>query len=121
MKIIIKGYLKNLTENETNSFQIPAIKRKNKISYIINNEKYTLNILPTNKLILIRENNEIKNTLYFELNKTLSSVYTIKENNLTIEIAIKTLNIVIKENTINIIYLVKDSNNKYEYNIEMSD
>ena len=121
MKIKLKGYLKNKTDNELTKFSCKAIKTKNKISYIIDKDKYTLNILSPNKLILLRENNEIKSILYFENNKCISSLYTIKENNLTLEIDIKTQSIVMNDNNINIIYVVKDSNNEYEYNIEMSD
>ena len=121
MKIKIKGYLKNITENTETQINTTAIKTKNKISYIIDKDKYTINILSPNKLILLRENNEIKNIIYFESNKTTQSLYTIKENDLTLEIDIKTINIVINNNNINIIYLVKDSNTKYDYNIEMRD
>lgn len=121
MKIKVKGYLKDITNNKIDSFSISAIKNKNKISYILNNDKYTLKIVSPKKLILLRENKDMNSILYFESNKCLSSLYTIKENNITLEIDIKTLKIVMNDNIINIIYLVKDSDNKYEYYIEMSD
>lgn len=121
MKIKVKGYINNITDKYKNDFNTSAIKTKNKISYIIDNDKYILNILSSKKLILVRENNEIKSTIYFEQNKTISSLYTLKEKDITLEIDIKTLDIKTTENKITITYLVKDSNNKYEYNIEMSD
>lgn len=121
MKIKVKGYINNITDESKTVFSTSAIKTKNKISYILNNDKYILNILSPKKLILVRENNEMKSTIYFEKNKTISSLYTLKEKDITLEIDIKTLDIKVEEKQITITYLVKDSNNKYEYNIEMSD
>jgi len=121
MKIKINGYIKDINNNIITRFTEKAIKTKTKISYILNNEKYTLKIITFKKLVLIRENNEIKNIIYFELNKTISSEYIIKQNNITLDIDIKTLDLVINHNIINIMYLVIDSQSKYEYKIEMSD
>ena len=58
--------------------------------------------------------------MYFKKNKVISSIYTVKQNNITLEIDILTNNLEIKPNNIKIIYTVIDSNIVYEYNIEMS-
>lgn len=121
MKIKVKGYLKNITNDTINNFSISAIRNKDKISYVLDNDKYILKILSPNQLVLLRENTEIKSIIYFQKNKNLPSLYTLKKKDLTLEINIKTLNIVINDNSINIIYLVNESNEKFEYNIEMSD
>ena len=59
--------------------------------------------------------------MYFETNKKTSTEYTLKEKNISIPIDIKTTNIKITATKINIQYTVIDSNENYEYNIEMSE
>lgn len=121
MKIKIKGTLKNITDNEFNDFSTTAIKDKNKYKYIIDNEKYLLNIINSNKVVLNRNNKEIESTIYFEKNKKIPSLYTLKENNITLEIDVLTTNLEITEKNIKILYTIIDSNTSYEYNIEMSE
>ena len=59
--------------------------------------------------------------MYFNKDTNTFSNYTIKDNNITLNIGIKTINMYNDNNSIKIEYLIKDSNNKYEYYIEMSD
>ena len=113
--------LKNITNKETIEISTHAIKDKNKYKYIIDNEKYILSIINNKKVILNRNNNEIESTMYFEENKQLPSLYTLKDNNITIDIDILTNNIEITNNKIKILYTIIDSNIVYEYNIEMSE
>ena len=120
-KINIKGYLKDITNNETTKINSKAIKDKQKLSYYIDKEKYTLKISSPTKIIINRSTKEIDSTLYFELNKVLLASYMIKENNLSLDISIRTNKIELNENYIKILYTVIDSNNDYEYYIEMSE
>lgn len=120
-KINLKGYLKNLTNNEKTIIETNAIKNNQKISYYLNKEKYNIKIISPNKIILTRTTNEIDSTLYFEINKTHQAIYLIKENNLSLEINIRTNNIELTDKHIKITYTVIDSNNDYEYYIEMSE
>lgn len=120
IKIKVKGYLKNIDEGIITNIDTFGIKNKNKITY--NEETVTNTILQEdNKIILIRENDEFKNILIFDLNKETISEYLLKENNLTIELNIKTNLVEIEDNNIKVRYLVIDSDNEYEYSIEMSD
>ena len=120
IKIRIKGFLKDIDEGTITNIDTFGIKNKNKITY--NEETVTNTILQEeDKLILIRENNEFKNILIFDLNKETISEYLLKENDLTIELNIKTNLVEIDDNYIKVRYLVIDSDNEYEYNIEMSD
>ena len=120
IKIKVKGYLKDIDEGIITNIDTFGIKNKNKITY--NEETVTNTILQEdNKLILIRENDEFKNILIFDLNKETISEYLLKENDLTIELNIKTNLVEIDDNYIKVRYLVIDSDNEYEYNIEMSD
>ena len=120
IKIRIKGFLKDIDEGTITNIDTFGIKNKNKITY--NEETVTNTILQEeDKLILIRENDEFKNILIFDLNKETISEYLQKENHLTIELNIKTNLVEIDDNYIKVRYLVIDSDNEYEYNIEMSD
>ena len=120
IKIRIKGFLKDIDEGTITNIDTFGIKNKNKITY--NEETVTNTILQEeDKLILIRENDEFKNILIFDINKETISEYLLKENDLTIELNIKTNLVEIEDNYIKVRYLVIDSDNEYEYSIEMSD
>lgn len=120
IKIRIKGFLKDIDEGTITNIDAFGIKNKNKITY---NEETVANTVlqEDDKLILIRENDEFKNILIFDLNKETISEYLLKENDLTIELNIRTNLVEINDNYIKVRYLVIDSDNEYEYNIEMSD
>lgn len=121
MKINLKGQITNLTNNEKKSFETKAIKTKNKLSYMLDNEKYVLYLPSVNKLILNRETPEINSTIYFEPQTITTSFYKIKDNDITLEINIKTNQMEITDTTIKIVYTVLDSSIEYEYKIEMSE
>lgn len=120
-KVKINGYLNNITDNTKENFNLTGIKNKNNISYIHEDTKYKLKIFSIDKVILQRENSEMKHTFIFEKGKTNDSIYYMKENGFNLEIEIQTLYIEIEENIIKICYLVKETNTKYEYKIEMSE
>lgn len=120
-RIHLKGYLKDITNNKTNNIDTTAIKTNKKILYYLDKEKYTLKIVSPTRLILNRNTYEIDSTLYFELNKEIPANYIIKENDLSLEINIRTNKIEINDKYIKILYTVIDSNNNYEYYIEMSE
>ena len=116
----VNGYLENITENTKIPITSKGIKDKHKLTY---HEKDTKNILKinSNQVILIRENEEFKNILIFTLDKNTVSSYLVKENNIELELNIKTTELTIKDNHINVVYTVIESNCEYEYNIEVSD
>ena len=111
MKININGYIKNINTNEKQAINSISIYNKNKISYFDNNNKYTIKLPSKDKLILIRENNDILSTMCFKKNKTIECNYIIKTNDIT-------LSLEINDKYIKVLYLVNDSNTKYEYYIE---
>ena len=121
MKLSIKQSLKNLSDNNKTITYIEGQKNKNNITYQIDNEKHILKIISPNKIILNRNNDNIECTLYFEKNKKTSSLYFLKEEGYNIEIDIKTTSLEINDNIIIINYTVIDSNENYEYIIEMSE
>ena len=121
MKIHLKGYLKDITNDEIINIDTFAIKKDNQITYYLDKEKYIINIVNPTKLILNRITSEIETTLYFEDGKTKNADYLLKENNLSLKIAIRTNKILLSNRYIRINYSVIDSNNDYDYYIEMSE
>jgi len=120
IKIRVKGYLKDIDEGKITNIDCLGIKNKDKISYL--EDKVTNIIKQEDDVIyLIRESDEFKNILKFKINTETVSEYLLKENNFTIELNIKTTNIEKNDNSIKISYIVIDSDNEYEYYIEMSD
>ena len=120
IKINIKGYLKNITENTQELIDTQSIKKDNKISYIIDNTKYIL-IIENNKVTLLRENNEFSNGIIFIENSTTTSEYYLKESSYSLEFNIETTKLIINKNKIDITYKILESENIYNYVLEVSD
>ena len=119
IKIKVKGYLRNITENEIISFEENAIKNKDKISYVSDGIKSILKI-DNNDLILVREGNDFVNTFLFN-NKNSRCNYLLKENGLDVNIDIKTITIDIGGNNVLVKYVVLDSECEYEYKLEIDN
>lgn len=119
IKIKVKGYLKNITENELLEFEEKGIKNKNKITYYNDNVK---NIIKFNdkEIILIRESDDFVNTFVFNRNDSYSN-YLLKENNYDIDLAVNTIMMNILDNSIYIKYVINETNCEYEFKIEVSD
>ena len=107
--------------NECNTFKTKAIYQKDRIKYIYENDKYVLNIISSKELILKRNTQEIESIINFEESKITTSIYYMKQQNISLEIKILTKKIIISDKKIKILYTVIDSNIDYEFNIEMSD
>jgi len=120
IRVRIKGHLKNTEEREYFEIDVIGIKNKNKITYNENNIKNTIYI-NNDELILIRENDEFKNILNFIENKKTVTSYLLKESNTEIELNIKTESLLISDNSIEIVYMIIETDNIYEYKIEVSD
>ena len=118
IKKIINGYLKNITENTCDNFNIPAIINKNKINYIFNDTKHIIHI-NNNEIILLRENKDMKNILTLSKNRSILSEYIIKSNNIQVDILVETLDLLIEEDLIYVQYKIPDSNCVYEYRINI--
>lgn len=118
IKIAIKGHLKSINDNEKSVIDVIAMKKENKIQYILDNVTHKIE-LKENKIILIRENNEFRSTLEFIKGKKNKSYYLLKEKNFCVDINIETIELEYKDNFIKIVYEVLDSNEKYEYMLEM--
>ena len=120
IKIKVKGYLKNLTENTEEIINTKALKNSNIISYITDNIKYKL-IVDKNKVTLIRESNEYSHGMIFEENIQHKTDYYIKATNYSLEFNIVTTKLIIDKNKIDITYKIIESENIYNYVLEMSE
>ena len=120
IKVKIKGFLKNKNEKEEEKIDTFGIKKNNTISYIYNDIVYKL-ILETNKVILQRQNNEFSHEIKFETGKTYKSEYFLKELHHSLEFNIETISIKQDQNKIDIEYKVQETENIYNYVIELSD
>ena len=119
IKIRVKGYLKNITDNEMLEIDEKAIKNKNKITFSSDNVKNIIKI-NDNDIMLVREGNDFINTFVFNKEKS-SCNYYLKDNNYDVDIDINTISMDVNDNSICIKYLIVDSNSEYEYKLEMSD
>lgn len=119
IRIKVKGYLKNITENKFIKFEEKAIRNKNKISFTFDDTKYIIKLLDS-EVILIREGKDFINTFVFNKNNSKSN-YLLKDNNYDIDIDVELNNMNICDNYLDIAYKIIDTDNLYEFRIEMSD
>lgn len=121
IRILIKGYLKNISENEIVNFECKGIKNKNKVTYVDNDVRFNIKINDDN-VMLIRDGADFINTFIFDKNKKNSiSNYLIKENNCDVDIDIDVIDLKIDDDIIYIKYLISETNCIYEYKFEMRD
>ena len=121
IRILIKGYLKNISENEIVNFECKGIKNKNKVTYVDNDVRFNIKINDDN-VMLIRDGADFINTFIFDKNKKNSiSNYLIKENNCDVDIDIDVIDLKIDDDIIYIKYLITETNCIYEYKLEMRD
>lgn len=119
IRIKVKGYLKNITDNDVLFFEENAIMNKDKIVYSNNDVKTTIKVNDT-EIILIREGNDFVNTFCFNMKKSTCN-YLLKENNYDFDIEVKTIDMNINENMIYIKYLIVDSDIEFEYKLDIID
>ena len=121
IRILIKGYLKNISENEIVNFECKGIKNKNKVTYVDNDVRFNIKINDDN-VMLIRDGADFINTFIFDKNKKNSiSNYFIKENNCDVDIDIDVIDLKIDDDIMYIKYLISETNCIYEYKLEMRD
>ena len=119
IRILIKGYLKNITDNEMLEFEEKAIKNKDKITFTNDGVKTSIKI-DEDRILMIRDGNDFVNCFDFNI-KNSSCNYLLKANNYDVNINITTIKMDINENNIYIKYVIVDSSCEYEYKLEMSD
>lgn len=119
IRIKIKGYLKNITDNEIFEFEEKGIKNKDRITFNNNNVKYSIKC-NNSEIILIRDGDDFINTFVFN-KKNSNSNYLLKENGYDMDMEVITSNMEISDELIYIEYEIISTSCKYEFKIEMSE
>ena len=120
IKIKVKGYLENKANDEKLLIDTFGIRNKKNLSYKQEDVIYKIKIFD-NKIILIRENSDFINTFIFEKNKNTKSEYYLKKYATNIDIELRTQELFIDDEKIEIRYIIKDTSEEYHYIIEMSE
>ena len=120
IKIKVQGYLENKENNIKELIDTFAIKNKQNIIYNHNNIKHKI-VFDKKNILLIRENEEFIHSFNFKLNEETDSVYYIKEYSTNLNIPIITKKLNISDSLIEIKYLIKETEDEYEFVLEMSD
>lgn len=120
IKVKIKGFLLNKSDQTKILFDTFGINSKNQITYQKDGIKYKLT-LSNEKVILTRESSEFNHGMVFSLNQTTKTSYYLKELNSSIDVSLLTTNLVLTDNLITIQYTIIDTNTEYLFKIEMSE
>ena len=118
IKIKVKGYLENISEKTKEIIDTHAIKNKNKITYSNKETSYKLEFVD-NKIILIRDNKDFSHKFIFDIDNITESEYYIKELNTSIDVLIRTKNLIYNDKKIKIDYEIIDSQLNYSYVLDM--
>lgn len=116
----LKGYIKNITENEQTKINTTAIKTADEIKFLLDSTQNKLQI-KDDKAIFIRKDHEKEMSFTFCQDTETEVVIKLLENGLYVNVPIKTTNLEITENNINIFYTIIDNNIKYELKIQLED
>ncbi len=113
-------YCIGLKKNKNNKHSTTATITRNKIVYQEHNVLVAV-IKDKEKINIIRENNDFKQIIKFNVNKKTISEYYIKDMNTSIEFNIITKNIIIEKDYIHIEYFIEETNEDYEYELSYKE
>lgn len=121
-KIIINSnvFSKNEEERLTN---VKAILKDGTINYKNNGVNVIVTLLK-DKIILVRENDNMKLTLEFEENKNLITKYVIKDLEVEIKVETKTNRLIINNNNFEIeyeLFMNDEFSDTFNYKVEWSE
>lgn len=119
IRIKVKGYLKNITDNEIFEFVEKGIKNKDKITFNNNDIKYSIKY-NTDEVVMVRDGNDFVNTFVFK-EKNSKSNYFLKENGYDMDMDVVVGNMQIDDKLMYIEYEIVSTSCKYEFKIEMSE
>ena len=119
IRIKVKGYLRNITDNEIFEFEERGIKNKDKITFNNNDIKYSIKC-NDNEIMMIRDGNDFVNTFIFNNNNSKSN-YLLKENGYDMDMEVNVSNMKSNDKLIYIEYEIVSTSCKYEFKIEMSE
>lgn len=121
-KIIINSNVFSKNEEERLT-SVLAILKDGIINYKNDGVKVNITLLK-DKIILVRENDNMKLTLEFEENKTLTTKYVIKDLGIGIKVETKTKRLLINNNSFEIeyeLFMNGEFSDTFSYNLEWSE
>lgn len=121
-KIIINSNVFSKNERERLN-NVKAILKDGKITYKKDDINVSITLLK-DKIILIRENDDMRLNLEFEKNKTLTTKYVIKELGIEIKVETKTKKLLINNNSFEIeyeLFMNGEFSDNFNYSVEWSD
>ena len=108
------------SEKTKTNIEEKGIKIKNKITYYEDDIKTNI-IINKEELIIKRENNEFLNLIKLNIEKETDIIYYLKDQDLSINLPIRTKYIKLEDNIIEVKYKMLDSNSEYIYRIEIKE
>lgn len=121
-KIIINGLVSSKSNKETINNE-KAIYKDNNITYKLNGVLVNIKLLD-NRVLITRENDEMKLSLEFEEYKNISSKYLVKDLNLNIKVETKTKKLVMEDSKLEIeydLYMNDEFSDSFTFNLEWRD
>ncbi len=121
-KIIINSNVFSKNEEERLT-SVLAILKDGKINYKNNGINVCITLLK-DKIILVRENDDMKLTLEFENNKTLTTKYIIKQLGIEVRVETKTKRLIINNNGFEIeyeLFMNGEFSDSFNYDLEWRD
>ena len=121
IRIKVKGYLRNITDNEIFEFEERGIKNKDKITFNNNDIKYSIKC-NDNEIMMIRDGNDFVNTFIFNIFFIhIIPSKSLKENGYDMDMEVNVSNMKSNDKLIYIEYEIVSTSCKYEFKIEMSE
>lgn len=121
-KIVINGKVFSKNDEELIN-NVKAVYKDNKITYKLNGIMVNISFF-SSKVLITRENDDMRLDLEFEENKNLISKYLIKDLRLNVKVETRTKKIIRNDNNLLIEYdlFLNDSfSDSFTFNLEWSD
>lgn len=119
IRVKIKGFLKNITENHVMNFNENGIRNKQKVFFKKDDVKYNIKIF-NDEIIMVRETEDYINSFVFNKKNAISN-YLLKKNNYSLDINIDVQELSIDDNFFYVKYVIVDTSCTYVFRIEMGN
>ncbi len=121
-KIMINGGVFSKNDEELID-NVKAVYKDNVIAYNLNGITIKITTFP-DKLLITRENDDMKLNLEFEENKRLVSKYLIKDLGLNVKVETKTKKLIMNDNNLKVeydLFMNEEFSDSFTFNLEWSD
>lgn len=121
-KIMINGRVFSKNDEELID-GVKAVYKDNVIAYNLNGITVKITTFP-DKLLITRENDDMKLNLEFEENKRLVSKYLIKNLGLNVKVETKTKKLIMNDNNLKVeydLFMNEEFSDSFTFNLEWSD